>query len=98
MLKHLPIILLTCNNARYTSCHDAFFFLNGQKVYPIDESGISDINIVLDEVKATSFVLHVDKSYDSVDDKLDAVKKNVDSEKSKWIYSTNTSAVYLIDR
>lgn len=49
-------------------------------------------------MKATSFVLHVDKSYDSVDDKLDAVKKNVDSEKSKWIYSTNTSAVYLIDR
>lgn len=94
----LPIILLTRNNARYTSCNDAFFFLNGQKVYPIDENGISDINIVLDEVKATSFVLHVDKSYDSVDDKLDAVKKNVGSEKSQWIYSTNTSAVYLIDR
>ena len=94
----LPIILLTYNNARFTSCNDAFYFQNGQNVYPIDEKGIGELYKVLDEVEASSFILHVDKSYDSVDDQLAAVKNNVGAIKSKWIYSTNSSAVYLIDR
>ncbi len=94
----LPIILLTYNNARFTSCNDAFYFQNGQNVYPIDEKGIGELYKVLDEVEASSFILHVDKSYDSVDDQLAAVKNNVGAIKSKWIYSTNSSAVYLIER
>lgn len=94
----LPIILLTYNNARFTSCNDAFYFQNGQNVYPIDEKGIGELYKVLDEVEASSFILHVDKSYDSVDNQLAAVKNNVGAIKSKWIYSTNSSAVYLIER
>lgn len=94
----LPIILLTYNNARFTSCNDAFYFQNGQNVYPIDEKGIDEIYKVLDEVQASSFILHIDKSYDSVDDQLAMIKNNVGAIKSKWIYSTNSSAVYLIER
>lgn len=94
----LPIILLTYNNARFTSCNDAFYFQNGQNVYPIDEKGIDEIYKVLDEVHASSFILHVDKSYDSVDNQLAAVKDNVGAIRSKWIYSTNSSAVYFIER
>lgn len=90
--------ILTYNNARFTSCNDAFYFQNGQNVYPIDEKGIDEIYKVLDEVQASSFILHIDKSYDSVDDQLAMIKNNVGAIKSKWIYSTNSSAVYLIER
>lgn len=94
----LPVILLTENNARFTSCNEAIYFQDGQKVYPTDESGIAGINVALDEVGEGSFILYVDKYYDDVDSRLNAVKENVNADNSKWIYSTNKCAVYLIER
>lgn len=94
----LPVVLLTNNNARFTSCNDALYFLNGQDVYPINEEGITKINAALQEINAASFILYVDKTYNSVDEQLESVKRSVGTNKSKWIYSTNVSAVYLIER
>lgn len=98
LYSDLPVILVTYKNARFTSCNEALYFQNGQMVYPIDENGICNIDDVLQEIDAAAFILYVDKSYDNVDDKLQAVKNNVGTDKSKWIYSTNVSAVYMIER
>lgn len=94
----LPVIFLTNNNRSYTSCSDAFYFQNGQSVYPIDETGIADVNNALETVDAKSFILYIDRTYADVGVQLNAVKSNVNALQSEYLYTTHVCDVYLITR
>lgn len=94
----LPVILLTYENARFTSNCESIYFQNGQEVYPIDATGIEKISSALQEVGSTSFILYIDKNYSDVDAVLQQVKEQTDAEETKWLYSTNVCAVYRVDR
>lgn len=92
----LPVILLTYGNRRYVSCCTAFYFLNGQEVYPIEESGIGNIGSALDDVGASSFLLYIDNSYNDIDSRLQAVKESVGAEYAEWKFDMETCSVYLV--